>query len=748
MDHFSKKVKGRSIFYVFLGALLPMLYVIALLVYNYQNNAALQDSSIKRYKLGIENQASILGYYFLERKYDITTMASSLEVNTYFTNKALGMSEEYGLRVSLFSINQMMEKTISEKTINASPIYKRLAFLDQNKKMLVKTESRDGDGGHLYWKRELDTIRDDPELIIEETDNGYDILVVVPCFFKKKNSGWIVSWLDLGSLHHNFLGSSLGISSKVLGLTLADGSTIHFSNRDTTEFSWEHFRGKIAGISNLEMTHVKGFKYGETPLLLTRMQIHKMPLFLTACVKENEITGSIGMWQFLTGAGALVFLILISLFLFVRADTKHLILKARFDEAKKQHDLLTEKNIQLKGEIAKRKEAELFLKENEERYRKLFESSSDAILIIKDGRIIACNQATAALFNSDHEEIIDQAIHAFAPYLQPDGRLSQVECMEKLISTFEEPQSFECTLKGRNDKLIDAEINMTALALETGRYIQLIIRDITEKKQTQEILIQTEKMMAVGGLAAGMAHEINNPLGIILQANQGIERRLGTSLKKNYEVALSLGLDLDQLKIYLEKRSILKYIESIQVAGERAAIIVRSMLDFGRAGNTANKQQCHVSEIMDSAIEMASKDYDLKKKFDFRNIKINRSYSDTQNIMIEKTEIFQVFLNIVKNAAQAMSENGFHGDKPQIDIFIEQREEKIIIEIADNGPGISKENQKTIFEPFFTTKAVGEGTGLGLSVSYFIVTTHHKGNLYVESQENAGARFIIELPVK
>jgi signal transduction histidine kinase len=141
---------------------------------------------------------------------------------------------------------------------------------------------------------------------------------------------------------------------------------------------------------------------------------------------------------------------------------------------------------------------------------------------------------------------------------------------------------------------------------------------------------------------------------------------------------------------------------------------------------------------------MASTDYDLKKKFDFKNIEIKRFYSDIGMIMCEKTEIGQVFLNIIKNAAQAM--NDFSLDKPTITLHTELINDSIRVTIEDNGPGIRDQDQKQIFEPFFTTKPVGEGTGLGLSVSYFIITSHYGGKIRVKSKQNKGTQFVIEFP--
>jgi len=737
-------LKPRLLSVIIAGGLIPLTYVISLLIYNYQDNVALQDSSIKRYTLGVEKQAATIGYFFLERKYDIRSMANSLEIGTYFANKAMGMSEQYGLKVSLFTIRKMMKETIKNKTIADKSIYKRFIFVDSSKTILVNSGDTLPTHMALPCNKKLSKIKNEPELLLENTPRGPEFILATPCFFKKKRSGWIITWLNLKALENHFLNSSPDISSMALGLTTENGSFINLSKTTNINSSWANLKNEIANISDLKVISINTFPGDASPFLLTRIQIQSLPLFLTAYVKQSEILGNLKAWPFLAGIGAVIVIVALALILFLNTKTRNLILTARIDESKKQQKLLTAKNSQLEKEIIKRQQAEQFLKENEERYQKLFEYSSDAILILEGSTIIACNQKTAELLNLDRDEIINQDFHTFSPTTQPDGRESKAVCMMKRSGDVPQSQHFEWTLKTANNNRLDTEISMTILSFGSDTLIQLIIRDITERKRTQEILIQTEKMMAIGGLAAGMAHEINNPLGVILQANQNIDRRLGSTLKKNRETAHTIGLDFDKLQLYLQEKSITKYVQSIQSAGERAAKIVKSMLEFGRASEYSNKQLHNLNEILDTTIEMASTDYDLKKKFDFKNIEIKRFYSDIGMIMCEKTEIGQVFLNIIKNAAQAM--NDFSLDKPTITLHTELISDNIRVTIEDNGPGIRDQDQKQIFEPFFTTKPVGEGTGLGLSVSYFIITSHYGGKVRVKSKQNKGTQFVIEFP--
>ena len=270
------------------------------------------------------------------------------------------------------------------------------------------------------------------------------------------------------------------------------------------------------------------------------------------------------------------------------------------------------------------------------------------------------------------------------------------------------------------------------------------IDDVTEHVHMEEVMIQSEKMLSVGGLAAGMAHEINNPLAGILQNTSVIKNRLQKDLLPNKEASESLGIDMDVIRSYCESRDLPNLLSNIENAGKRAATIVRDMLDFSRMGR-GDFSSYDIPKLLDEAVNLASTDYDLKKKFDFKKIIIERKYdNNVKPALCEKSKIQQVFFNILQNGAHAMRENKDRA--PEFILRIKEINDYVQIQIEDNGPGMEKEQCKRIFEPFYTTKPVGKGTGLGLSVSYFIVTENHKGNLSVESTPGKGTKFIIQIP--
>ncbi len=272
------------------------------------------------------------------------------------------------------------------------------------------------------------------------------------------------------------------------------------------------------------------------------------------------------------------------------------------------------------------------------------------------------------------------------------------------------------------------------------------IDDATERVQIDEMMIQTEKMMSIGGLAAGMAHEINNPLGGILQGIQNIVRRISPDLPANLKAAEKAGCSIDSIIAYMEDRKILRTLNGITDSGVRAASIVSGMLEFSRKSDS-QKAPGDLRQIMDKAASLAAQDYNPQKGYDFKQITIIKDYDDKLSLTpCTATEIEQVFLNLLRNSAQAMNDWKDMENVPEIMIHIHNDRNMVKCTVSDNGPGMDEAVRKRVFEPFYTTKSPGIGTGLGLSVSYFIITQNHQGVFQVDSSPGMGTTFTIQLP--
>jgi len=302
-------------------------------------------------------------------------------------------------------------------------------------------------------------------------------------------------------------------------------------------------------------------------------------------------------------------------------------------------------------------------------------------------------------------------------------------------------ESIKKTAAGKN-RYFDILIYPLSMTEASGAVIHM--DDVTERIHLEEMMVRSEKMQSIGGLAAGLAHEINNPLAVILQNVQVLGRRLSPSLDKNQQTARELGTTVETIAEYIKLRGCEKMLHSISDAGQRAAKIVENMQSFSRRG-VSNFIPCSLSDLIERTIDLAGSDHDMRKNFDFKKIRIVRDYDTVPHVCCEASQIQQVVLSLLKNAAQALSSGT---EDPQITIRLSSPvNDRVSLQIEDNGPGMSADVVARIFDPFYTTRDVGQGAGLGLSVAYFIVTQNHRGNLSVKSEEGRGSQFDLLLPV-
>jgi len=386
------------------------------------------------------------------------------------------------------------------------------------------------------------------------------------------------------------------------------------------------------------------------------------------------------------------------------------------------------------------------LKQSEERFSKLFRLSPEAVLLLdlESTRITDANEAFCTLTGYTVEELIGRTTLDLGLYVNPAQRAAFFERLRRDGHV----DNLEMEGRRKDGRVFIGSLSGHGIEIGNSKYLMSLIRDITEVKKMHEIMIQTEKMISVGGIAAGIAHEINNPLGIVLQAAQNLMQRIRPDFPKNRAAAEKLGLSMDQLQQYIQARKLDVFIQDIQAAAVRASGIIRHMLDFSRHSESRRKV-CDLPEIIDKAVSLAASDYDLKKSYDFKQIRIVREYGDDLPVInCTETEIEQVLLNLLRNSAQALASAIPPVEGPRIRIRVSGHPDHVLIEIEDNGPGIPAETQRRVFEPFYTTKAPGVGTGLGLSVSYFIVTKSHGGAMTVASEPGRGTTFSITLPTE
>jgi PAS domain S-box-containing protein len=320
--------------------------------------------------------------------------------------------------------------------------------------------------------------------------------------------------------------------------------------------------------------------------------------------------------------------------------------------------------------------------------------------------------------------------------------------MRKITTSIQSRQIIQTQKKPR---AVDGEIyyeDITIYPLVANDVQGAVIRidNVTERVRLEEMMIQSEKMLSVGGLAAGMAHEINNPLAGILQNSAVLYNRLFGVLPANHKAAEAAGTTMLAIGKYLELRKLRGLLDNIRSSGHRASTIVRNMLSFARKSDRANSSN-DLRALLDQTISLLQTDYDIKKHYDFKQIKIKKQYDESVPLVpCDGSKVQQVFLNILKNGAEAMVETMDDKQPPTFILRVQNDSAWVRVEIEDNGPGMDNKTRRSIFDPFFTTKPVGKGTGLGMSVSYFIITEDHGGELGAYAADSGGTLFVIRLP--
>ncbi len=392
--------------------------------------------------------------------------------------------------------------------------------------------------------------------------------------------------------------------------------------------------------------------------------------------------------------------------------------------------------------IRLRRQTEKQLKRAQSYIRNIFNSMPSVLIgVDPQGLVTQWNREAEKQSGTAAKKAIGLPLEKVFPQLE-----AQLEKVSSALKS-RQPQTQSKVTFNDTEKTRVSDVTVYPLTSNGSQGAVIRIDDITERVQLEEMIIQSDKMLSVGNLAAGMAHEINNPLAGILQSAQLMQMRLDPANPQNRVAAEASGVNLETLAVYLQQRGLTKMLETIMDSGRRAADIVANMLNFSRKSESNNAPHS-LAKILDKTLGLVSSDYNLQSLYDFKNIGIIKEYApDMPDVSCEETKIQQVFLNLFKNGAQAMFENRDSSSRPCFILRLTADGSFAQVEIEDNGPGMNAEVCKRSFEPFFTTKEVGAGTGLGLSVSYFIITEQHQGTMSVESLPGQGARFTIRLPL-
>jgi PAS domain S-box-containing protein len=390
-----------------------------------------------------------------------------------------------------------------------------------------------------------------------------------------------------------------------------------------------------------------------------------------------------------------------------------------------------------------------------ERYNEnVIQNMNSAVLVCDPkGRVTSCNAPAGQILGQPVESVIGQQVHNWFPDGSGEGMVAR---------TLAEGIRFkgaESVITRPDGSVVPVGMSCAPITGVAGelRGAVATFQDITEMRHLQRQVLQAEKMASIGQLAAGVAHEINNPMGFIHanlfqmaeyiadlrrvwaqveQLRECVEQGHHDEGQKASERLASLAEEVD-VDFVLDDLG--KAIRESQEGSERIRHIVHDLRDFSYQ-DTGERVLADINQCLESTANIV---WPMMKHL----VVLEKQYQDLPAVNCYPMQLKQVFMNLLVNAYQAIEEKlGGAGDTGRIELRTQLRDDRIVVEVSDTGAGIAPGNLDRIFDPFFTTKGVGAGTGLGLSTSYSIVQ-RHGGVIRVESTPGRGTTFRVLLPV-
>ncbi len=675
-----------------------------------------QDAEQQKIALGREH-ASFFDVLLNDLQLRVQAVAESPEIGNYLINRNLGMSLRYGLGTNIFDIQERLGRLSREQDHRGAALFERLVYVDEQGRRVAET------GGGALPQALLSKEAVPAGLWVDQDSRRF--VIHAPVRVQGQWGGTVIGMAGFDRLYGTI--RDRADDARAVEILLdANGQEIPHS-ADQRQLD-DAIALELARLPENQLVPVvlpEGYPLAGSWIATTH-RVRDKPLLSVHLFRQEAIDGHLVSRGLLYGATIVPFLIILFALMYQRMRT-----------------------------VGKA------LEYSRKRFETVFEHISDAILLlpVDEFRILEVNPRMLAMFGYSRDEIVRLDISALSA---EEVEFSAERWLEFQRRTCDNGlQLFPWRARRRDGALFWVEVSLMRAPIDESERILVLMHDITHSKtleqdlrdmltyqqalnkkleDTQGQLLQSEKMASVGQLAAGIAHEINNPIGFI-KANVGSLRtytegcfRLIDAYEQedaaHSEAIRRLRSELDY-DFWREDCPVMirETIDGI----ERVSKIVLDLRDFSHIDNE-EWEYADLHRGIESSLNVVWNE--LKHKAD-----VIRDYGDLPSVECLPGQINQVVMNLLINAAHAIPERG------QIHVRTGQEGDEVWIEVADSGCGISPANLSRVFDPFFTTKPVGKGTGLGLSLSYGIMKKH-RGRISVESVEGQGSRFRIHLPVE
>ena len=372
--------------------------------------------------------------------------------------------------------------------------------------------------------------------------------------------------------------------------------------------------------------------------------------------------------------------------------------------------------------LSRRRRAEAALRRSEASFRDLIESLPDAIGVLRGGKLVYASPRTSRyLVDDEPHALLDRAILDF---VHPDDQDELERVLQRLVRPGVVEILDEVRFVKRDGEIVQAEVTVLALDFDGKVATVLIIRDLTERKQMQARLLIADRMASVGTLAAGVAHEINNPLTYVMaNISYAIEQLKGMQTGRQRAADSQVPELLQALRESLE-------------GAHRVSHIVGDLKTFSRSDEDT-VTPVELSAVVESSLNITHNEIRHRAT-------LVKDFREAPQVLANESRLGQVFINLLVNAVHALPADDPAGNEIRVTIRT-LSDGRAAVEIADTGCGMPPHTLKRLFDPFYTTKPVGKGTGLGLSICHSIIDGL-SGDIVVESQVGKGSLFRVVLP--